>query len=486
MIETSTSSAFRPDPAATGGGAATGGRVRNAALLLFVVCAAQFLDAMDIATMGPALPQIQRELGMTPDALQWVVSAYTLGFGSTLLLGGRLADLFDRKKLLIGGLLVFAIASIAGGLADGTAVLVVARLLKGVSAGFTAPVAMAILLDAFRDEKARNRALGTFLAITTVGYSLGLVVGGVLAGVTWRLVLFLPAAVAVIVAALALVAVPGGSGRQEQNRQRIDVVGAALVTGGAIALVYGISRAAAVGWTDIAVIGPLVAAAALLAVFILVERAHPTPLIPFAIFTRPQLVRANLCILMFGAYVGFQFVLTLYYQDELDWSPLQAGLAFLLGAALTGATARYAAVAVTKYGPWPVATLGLLTLGVGYLAWALLIGHTSTMLILLVQQVLGGIGFAAAYTALNIAAVGGARQDEQGLASGLFNAASQIGAGIVLAAITTAFTAHADHGLGSYRAGLWTITAVSTAITLLAATGILANRTKTRLPDLLA
>jgi nitrate/nitrite transporter NarK len=140
-------------------------------------------------------------------------------------------------------------------------------------------------------------------------------------------------------------------------------------------------------------------------------------------------VRDNLCILMFGAYVGFQFVLTLYYQDELDWSPLQAGLAFLLGAVLTGATARYAAVAVTRFGSRPVATLGLLTLGVGYLAWALLIGHTSTMLILLVQQVLGGIGFAAAYTALNIAAVGGARQDEQGLASGLFNAASQIGAG---------------------------------------------------------
>jgi MFS family permease len=477
MTETSTPSASTLDPAGTGVDAATGGRARRAALLLFVVCAAQFLDAMDIATMGPALPQIQRELGMTPDALQWVVSAYTLGFGSTLLLGGRLADLFDRRKLLIGWLSVFAIASLAGGLADGSAVLVVARLVKGVSAGFTAPVAMAILLDAFRDEKARNRALGTFLAITTVGYSLGLVLGGVLADVTWRLVLFLPAAAAVIVVALAIVAVPGGSARQ-QNRQRIDVVGAVLVTGGAIALVYGISRAAAVGWADITVIGPLVAAAALLAVFVLVERAHPNPLIPLAIFTRPQLVRANLCILMFGAYVGFQFVLTLYYQDQLDWSPLQAGLAFLLGAVLTGATARYAAVAVTRYGPWPVATLGLLTLGVGYLTWALLIGHTSTMLILLVQQVLGGIGFAAAYTALNIAAVGGARQDEQGLAAGLFNAASQIGAGIVLAAITTAFTANADGGLGSYRAGLWTITAVSTAITLLAATGILANRRK--------
>lgn len=477
MTETSTSSASALDPSGTGVDAATGGRARKVALLLFVVCAAQFLDAMDIATMGPALPQIQRELGMTPDALQWVVSAYTLGFGSTLLLGGRLADLFDRRKLLIGWLSVFAIASLAGGLADGTDVLVVARLVKGVSAGFTAPVAMAILLDAFRDEKARNRALGTFLAITTVGYSLGLVLGGVLAGVTWRLVLFLPAAAAVIVVALAIVAVPGGSARQ-QNRQRIDVVGAVLVTGGAIALVYGISRAAAVGWADITVIGPLVAAAALLAVFVLVERAHPNPLIPLAIFTRPQLVRANLCILMFGAYVGFQFVLTLYYQDQLDWSPLQAGLAFLLGAVLTGATARYAAVAVTRYGSWPVATLGLLTLGVGYLTWALLIGNTSTMLILLVQQVLGGIGFAAAYTALNIAAVGGARQDEQGLAAGLFNAASQIGAGIVLAAITTAFTANADGGLGSYRAGLWTITAVSTAITLLAATGILANRTK--------
>ncbi|WP_214408959.1 MFS transporter [Sphaerisporangium fuscum] len=468
MKETSPPPASGPAPTGSGPGPAAALPGRNAALLLFVVCAVQFLDAMDIASMGPALPQIQRELNMSPDELQWVISGYTLGFGSVLLLGGRLADLLGRKKLLIGWLLVFTVASSVGGLTHGSVLLVAARLFKGISAGFTAPVAMAVLLDAFREEKARNRALGAFLAITTVGYSAGLVLGGLLTGLTWRLVLFLPAVVAAVVAGLAHVAVPRDHRSRERRRGRIDVLGAVLVTSASIMLVHGVTRAPAAGWGDTGVIGSLVGAAAVLAVFVVVERAHPSPLIPFAVFTRPHLVRANACILMFGAYVAFQFVLTLYYQNELGWSPLEAGLAFLLGAALTGVTARHCAAAVTRYGAWPVATTGLLMLAAGYLVWALLIGHAGPLPLLFAQQVLGGIGFAAAYTALNIAAVGHARDGEQGLVSGLFNASAQIGAGVVLAATATMVTVHAGQGLGGYRAGLWTIGAVSMAITVAA------------------
>jgi MFS family permease len=453
-------------------------RVRNASLLLFVVCAVQFLDAMDIATMGPALPQIEHDLRMSPDQLQWVVSAYTLGFGSVLLLGGRLADLFGRKRLLVGWLAVFVVASLVGGLADGGFLLVVARLLKGLSAGFTAPVAMALLLDAFRDERARNRALGTFLAITTVGYSIGLVIGGLLAEITWRLVLFLPAAVGAVVVLLALYAVPRDPARGQRERQRLDIMGAVLVTASAIALVYGVSRASAIGWSDPTIIASLAAAAVLLIVFVLAERAHPTPLIPFEIFTRPHLTRANVCILMFGAYVSFQFVLTLYYQNKLGWSPVQAGLAFLLGAVLTGLTARRAASFVTKYGAWPVATVGLLMLSAGYVVWALLIGHVNPLVPLLAQQMLGGVGFAAAYTALNISAVGRAKENEQGLASGIFNASSQIGAGIVLAVTATIFATFVNEGFGGHCAGLWTIAGLSLAITLLSAAGITRSRSR--------
>ncbi len=444
--------------------------IKSLPLLLAVVCAVQFLDAMDIASMGPALPLVQRDLHMTPAALQWVVSAYALGFGGFLLLGGRLADLLNRRRLLIGWLLVFVVASAAGGLADNGVVLVVARLFKGLSAGITAPAAMAILLDSFREQKARNKALGTFLAVASGGYSLGLVLGGLLAQASWRLILFVPAAAGLLIALLTANVVPAG--RRERLRGSVDVLGAVTVTGGAVALVYGLSRASSDGWGDGVTIGSLVAAAVLLPLFAVVERRHPAPLVPLGIFRRPGLVRANISMLFFGGYVAFQFVLTLYYQNQLHWSPLEAGLAFLLGGVLTATTARYGAGLVTKVGPWPVAAAGLVMLTAGYLSWVLLIGHASALVTLLVQQLLGGFGFAGVYPALNIAAVGAAREDEQGLASGLFNAGAQIGNGIVVAVTATVFAfAASGGGLSSYRAGLWTITGITAAVTLLALAG---------------
>jgi len=459
------------EPDSPGGGSTV---ARNLTLLLAVVCAVQFLDAMDIASMGPALPLVQKDLKMSPSILQWVVSAYALGFGGFLLLGGRLADLFDRKKLLIGWLIVFVVASCAGGLAQDGLQLVIARLVKGVSAGFTAPAAMAILLNAFREEKARNKALGTFLAIVSAGYSLGLLLGGLLATVNWRLILFLPAAAGLLVAGIATVAVPAGN--KSTGNGRLDVLGSITVTGSAMALVYGLSRAAGSGWGDTWTIASLVAAAVLFPLFLLVERRHPEPLVPLSIFSRPQLVRANLCMLFFGAYVAFQFVLTLYYQDVLKWSPLEAGLAFLLGGVLTAGTARYGAALVTKYGAWPVATIGLVMLSAGYIGWALLIGHVAAVVPMLVQQVLGGFGFAAVYPALNIAAVGSAAENEQGLASGLFNAGAQIGNGIVVAVVAAVFALNTGGTLGAYRVGLWTITGITVAVTLLAIGGTLRQR----------
>ncbi|MFD8148725.1 MFS transporter [Streptomyces sp. NPDC059708] len=449
--------------------------VKSLPLLLLVVCAVQFLDAMDIASMGPALPLVQSDLGMTTSALQWVVSAYALGFGGFLLLGGRLADLYNRKKLLIGWLAVFVVASILGGLADNGVVLVVARLLKGVSAGITAPAAMAILLDAFRDEQSRNRALGTFLAVASAGYSLGLILGGLMAGVSWRLVLFAPAVAGLLVALLAASVVPS---QQEKGKSgSIDILGAVTVTAGAVALVYGLSRAASDGWGDALTIGSLIAAAVLFPLFALVESRHPAPLVPLAVFRKGQLTRALVAMLFFGAYVSFQFVLTLYYQEQLHWSPLEAGLAFLLGGVLTAGTARYGAALVTKYGAWPVATGGLVLLSIGYLGWVLLMGQVDPLVTLFAQQLLGGLGFAAVYPALNIAAVGTAAPDEQGLVSGLFNAGAQIGNGVVIALTATVFSLSTG-GTAPYRAGLWTVTAITLAVTLVSLAGAARYRTK--------
>ncbi|MFF4371708.1 MFS transporter [Streptomyces sp. NPDC001594] len=449
--------------------------VKSLPLLLLVVCAVQFLDAMDIASMGPALPLVQADLGMTTSALQWVVSAYALGFGGFLLLGGRLADLYNRKKLLIGWLAVFVVASVLGGIADNGVILVVARLLKGVSAGITAPAAMAILLNAFRDEQSRNRALGTFLAVASAGYSLGLILGGLMAGVSWRLVLFAPAVAGLLVALLAASVVPS---QQEKGKSgSLDILGAVTVTAGAVALVYGLSRAASDGWGDAQTIGSLIAAAILFPLFALVESRHPAPLVPLAVFRKGQLTRALVAMLFFGAYVSFQFVLTLYYQEQLHWSPLEAGLAFLLGGVLTAGTARYGAALVTKYGAWPVATGGLVLLSIGYLGWVLLMGQVDPLVTLFAQQLLGGLGFAAVYPALNIAAVGTASPDEQGLVSGLFNAGAQIGNGVVIALTATVFSLSTG-GIAPYRAGLWTVTAITLAVTLVALAGAARHRQK--------
>ncbi|MFF4583765.1 MFS transporter [Streptomyces sp. NPDC001389] len=449
--------------------------VKSLPLLLLVVCAVQFLDAMDIASMGPALPLVQADLGMTTSALQWVVSAYALGFGGFLLLGGRLADLYNRKKLLIGWLAVFVVASILGGIADDGVLLVVARLLKGVSAGITAPAAMAILLDAFRDEQSRNRALGTFLAVASAGYSLGLILGGLMAGVSWRLVLFAPAVAGLLVALLAASVVPS---QQEKGKSgSLDILGAVTVTAGAVALVYGLSRAASDGWGDAQTIGSLIAAAVLFPLFALVESRHPAPLVPLAVFRKGQLTRSLVAMLFFGAYVSFQFVLTLYYQEQLHWTPLEAGLAFLLGGVLTAGTARYGAALVTKYGAWPVATGGLVLLSIGYLGWVLLMGQVDPLITLFAQQLLGGLGFAAVYPALNIAAVGTASPDEQGLVSGLFNAGAQIGNGVVIALTATVFSLSTG-GIAPYRAGLWTVTAITLAVTLVALAGAARYRQK--------
>ncbi|MEV5898133.1 MFS transporter [Nonomuraea fuscirosea] len=449
---------------------AAGTQSRHAALLLAVMSAVQFLDAMDIASIGPALPLIQRDLGMSPEVLHWVVSGYALGFGGFLLLGGRLADLFDRRRLLLGWLVVFVIAGLVGALTSDGLVLVIARLLKGISAGFTAPVAMALLLDSFREEQARNRALGTFLAISASGFSLGLVFGGALAQLHWRLVFLLPAAFGGVVTLVAAAVVPRDR-RRRTGTERLDVLGAMLVAGAAITLVYGVSQASTAGGSHPLTLAALGVSPLLLALLLVVERGHPAPLIPLSIFARAGLVRANVGMLMFGAYVAFQFVLTLYYEGTLGWPPLQTGLSFLLGGLLTGTTARYWAAAVTRFGTWPVATAGLFLLATSYAVWAVLIGRAEPLALLLIQQVLGGIGFAAAYSALNIAAVAGAGEQEQGLASGLFNASAQLGTSLVTAVTATMIAANGDAIVDGYRAGLWTIVAVSLAITLQSALG---------------
>lgn len=446
-------------------------------LLLIVLCGVQFIDAFDVASMGPALPEIQRDLGMSPGALQWVVTAYVLGYGGLLLLGGRLADLFDRRRLLLGALLVFVAASVVGGLATSGEVLIGARLVKGISAAFTAPAALAILLHTYEDAGERARALGAYISISAVGFTSGLVLGGVLAAASWRLVLFFPAALAVVLLAVAPRVIPRPERLADgQQRPPVDVMGALVVTAALLTLVYGVSRTAESGWGDGLTLATLAAAVVLLAAFVLIERARRAPLVPLGIFTRPGLSRGNAAIfLLQGSYVAWQFLATLYLQNEHQWSPIQVGLIFAPGGLLVMLTAGRWAGQVAKRGPWPIASAGMLLMVLG-IASTLGLGSFNNALVFGVGSLIIGIGYAMCFPAANIIAVAGARSDEQGLASGLFIASLQVGGGVILGVVASVFGAAAGAGPGAYRSGLVAAVAVAALALVLCLMGLRRRR----------
>jgi MFS family permease len=432
------------------------------------LCAVLGLDGMDVASMSPALPAIRDDLGMSATSLQWVVSAYVIGYGGFVLLGGRLADLFPPRRLLLVALLIFAAASLVGALADNGELLIGARLAKGITAAFTAPAALAILLRTYTEEDERNRALGAFISTGAVGFTTGLVLGGALAGQSWRLTLVLPTCLALAIAAGAVRFVPADR-RATTRRRRVDVIGATLVTTGLLALVYGVSNASSAGWGDRETVLALGASALLLTAFVGVEHARREPLVALGIFRRPELSPANAAALLFqGSYVAFQFVATLYLQERLGWTALETGLAFAPGGLAVLLLSSRLAGLVSRVGAWPLAAGGLLFETFGYLWFELAIGDVDPLVLMLVAQTGIGLGYAAIYPSLNIAAVAHAHEDEQGLAGGMFIASTQIGSGVVLAVCAAVFAASADAGLSAHHAGIWVVVGTIGLATLLA------------------
>jgi hypothetical protein len=286
--------------------------------------------------------------------------------------------------------------------------------------------------------------------------------------------MFLPAAIAVVLLAASARVVPADPARTEP-RGRIDIVGAVVITAGLLALVFGVSHASTSSWTDATTLIALMVGAVLLIGFGPLERRRRDPLVPLGIFRRAGLARANVNALFFqGIYVAFQFVATLYYQNVLGWSPLEAGLAFLLGGAIVLVAAPRFAASVGRVGAWRLVTVGMVLQTLGYL-WFTRFGRIDPVVLVVVQQLLVGTGFAAVYPSLNIAAVRNARPQEQGLASGMFIAAVQIGSGVVLAVVASVFTSSAGRGLAAYHAGVWTVFGIAAGATLLAASGLLAR-----------
>ncbi len=444
---------------------------RGAGLALLLLCAANFLDAMDVSTIGVALPAIQAELGMQATSLQWAVSAYVLGYGGFLLLGGRVADVFGHRRVFLWSLAVFAAASIAGGFVDSGPTLIAARLIKGIAAAFTAPAALSLLLSVFGEGSARAKALGVFSSTGAAGFVLGMVLGGAATIFSWRATLVMGAPVAILTLAIAPFVLPADE-RRGADRLRFDWAGALTITPGLLLFVFGITNAAANGWSAFPTWGALTAAAVLILLFLAVEARHADPMVPLAMFRRAKLSHANAVAALFqGVYVGFQFIATLYYQNELGWSAFSTGFCFALGGVFVMFLApRFAAIAQNR------GTTGLMALGVAlqaasYIFWVAAVGDINPILLVVLSQVPLGLGYALTYPSVQVAALADVEEDKSGLASGMLFAAFQIGGGIVLAAASAVFGAAPSFGWDPYVAGVAFTALLAVAVVLLAALG---------------
>jgi EmrB/QacA subfamily drug resistance transporter len=414
------------------------GRTVPAWLVLGLVCIGQFMVVLDASIVNVALPSIQRDLHFSSSGLQWIVNAYTLTFAGFLLLGGRAADLYGRRRIFMVGLAVFTISSLLGGMAQNQAWLISARALQGLGAAILAPATLTILTASFAEGPARARALGVWSAVSAAGASAGALFGGILTDfLSWRWILF----VNVPIGAVALVAASRylPESRADMAHRHLDVGGAVTVTAGLTAIVYAIVSTETNPWGSAHVLIPLAAGLVLLAVFLYLQaRVATAPLVPLHIFRSRSVSSANVVmLLMFGALFGSWYFETLFMQRVLGYSPLQAGLAFLPQTLLIAAGAQVTARLVPKFGPRLLIIVGALV-AAGGLAWMSQVTPDSTFLAgLFGPFVLIGLGMGLAVTPIAVAGTAGVRREEAGLASGLLNTSRTVGASIGLAALAT-------------------------------------------------
>lgn len=428
--------------------------------LLLVLCGAIFIEGSDIAMLSVALPAIRADLGLATGELGGVVTAYVVGYGGFMLLGGRAADLYGRRRMFVVWLLVFLVFSGLGGFATEGWMLLVSRFVTGVAAGFLTPAGMSLITTSFAEGPRRNRALVIYGAAGAAGFSLGLVVGGLLAAIHWRWVFFAPVILAVVLLALALTTIRRDPA-STTGRSTLDVLGAVLATGAMVLLAGGVVRlehpGEGTGWTAAALGG----GAVLLAAFVARQRRAPHPLLPLRLFRSTELVRANLTAVLFaGGFYGFQVLLTLYLQELLGWSPLQTGLAMLLMAIDVVLAPVLTPRLVDRFGV-PRVIVGGLVSGTAAAAWFLAAGLGWTYALMVPSLALVGVAFALVYGPLAIAATTGVSDGEQGVAGGVLNTSFQLGAAVGISAATAVSVLALGDGTGpeaslaAFRTALW-------------------------------
>ena len=413
-------------------------RAKNFALALLAM--AQFVVVLDASIVNVALPSIGTDLDFAQEDLSWVVNSYTLVFGGFLLLGGRLADLLGRRRMFIWGMWLFALASLAGGLAQTELMLIVARSFQGLGAALISPAALAIVTTTFAEGAERNKALGVWGAVAGSGGAAGVLLGGILTdSLGWEWVLFVNVPIGI---AAALVAPRILLESRDRSRSSFDIAGAVSVTAGLSLLVYALVDANNAGWgsTQTLVLGGI--AIALLAAFVAIEQRTRFPLVPFSIFKLRTLRGANVIGLLLGmSLFSMFFFISLYMQQVLDYEPLEAGLAYLPLAGLIVLSAGAASGLVTRIGFKPPLVAGLLMIA-GALVWFAQVSATGGTYLgdILFPSMLAGVGLGLAFVPVTIAAVTGISGEEAGLASGLINTSQQVGGALGLAVLATVAT----------------------------------------------
>ena len=405
-------------------------------LALVLVATAQFVLVLDITIVTVALPTIQRELGFAQAQLQWLVTSYALTFGGFLLLAGRAADVFGRRRMFVGGMLLFGAASLAAGLAVNDVMLVSARAGQGLGGALVSPAALSLLTTIFREGRERNRALGVFGAVASAGGASGLLLGGVLTewvGWRWVFLINVPIAAAAAIAATLIVREARGP-----SARRLDLPGAATITLALLGLIYGLTRGERAGFDDGVAVASAAAGAVLAGAFVVVESRAADPLVPFRLFRLPTLVGTDVTSFAVSALVSSTpFFLSLYIQRILGLSPAETGLAFLPMALTIMAASALAARLAEPVGVKPLLLTGLVALIGGSLLLSRISVTGSYASDVLPGMTLFALGLAFSYTTATIGGTAGVPDADQGIAGGLLNTFNQVGGAVGLAVLAT-------------------------------------------------
>ena len=409
-------------------------------MVLALACACQFMVILDVSIVNVALPSVQRELGFTTTGLAWVVNGYVLTFAGFMLLGGRAVDLFGHRRMLVAGLFLFSVSSLVGGLATAPEVLVGARVAQGMGAAMLAPATLAVINTYFTEPQARARAYGAWSASGGVGGMAGALAGGALTtGLSWRWVFIINVPIGAVLIVLAMMSL---AGTRAGRRESLDLTGAVTGTAGLAALIYGVMQSADHGWTSVPVLGPAGAGLLLLVIFTVVQARATQPMMPLRLFKIRRVAVGNVMLLLFGGIaIAMWYFTSLFLQNALGYSALEAGLGQTPAAVTFVVIARLAANLLPRTGVRPLVLAGCACFlaGFGWLAQA----HTDSGYVtsVLWPTLLIAVGIGLTFPTLMAAATADIPDGDAGIVGGLANTANQVGGSIGLAVLATAASA---------------------------------------------